>query len=43
MVEGTVKGHVSTIFRRLDARNRVEAAVLAHEAGLVSPTSDNPR
>ena len=43
MVEGTVKGHVSTIFRRLEARNRVEAAVLAHEAGLVSPASDGPR
>lgn len=43
MVEGTVKGHVSTIFRRLDARNRVEAAVLAHEAGLVSPASDRLR
>lgn len=34
LVEGTVKGHVSTILQRLGVRNRVEAAVLAHEAGL---------
>ena len=34
LVEGTVKGHVSAIFTRLDLRNRVQAAVLAHEAGL---------
>ncbi|WP_051061565.1 response regulator [Nocardiopsis chromatogenes] len=35
LVEGTVKGHVSTILTRLGARNRVEAAVMAHEAGLL--------
>lgn len=34
LVEGTVKGHVSTILTRVGARNRVEAAVMAHEAGL---------
>ncbi|MDA2803587.1 response regulator transcription factor [Nocardiopsis sp. LSu2-4] len=34
LVEGTVKGHVSTILTRLGARNRVEAAILAHEAGV---------
>lgn len=34
LVEGTVKGHVSTILQRLGVRNRVEAAVLAHEADL---------
>lgn len=39
MVEGTVKGHVSTILRRLGARNRVEAAVVAYEAGVASPVS----
>ncbi|CCH28416.1 response regulator transcription factor [Actinosynnema sp. NPDC047251] len=37
LVEGTVKGHVSTILTRLDLANRVQAAVLAHEAGLVQP------
>ncbi|MEU7862962.1 response regulator transcription factor [Nonomuraea sp. NPDC049141] len=36
LVEGTVKGHVSGIFTRLDLRNRVQAAVLAHEAGLIT-------
>ncbi|GGP42812.1 response regulator [Saccharothrix coeruleofusca] len=35
LVEGTVKGHVSTILTRLDLANRVQAAILAHEAGLV--------
>ncbi|MBB5957461.1 DNA-binding NarL/FixJ family response regulator [Saccharothrix tamanrassetensis] len=36
LVEGTVKGHVSTILTRLDLTNRVQAAILAHEAGLVA-------
>jgi DNA-binding NarL/FixJ family response regulator len=35
VVEGTVKVHVSGIFRRLGVRNRVEAAILAHESGLI--------
>ncbi|MCU1663811.1 MAG: LuxR family transcriptional regulator, partial [Pseudonocardia sp.] len=35
VVEGTVKVYVSAIFRRLGVRNRVEAAVLAHEAGVI--------
>ncbi|MDA0567911.1 response regulator transcription factor [Streptomonospora sp. S1-112] len=35
LVEGTVKSYVSTILSRLGLRNRVQAAVLAHEAGLV--------
>lgn len=35
IVEGTVKGHVSAILARLDLSNRVQAAVLAHEADLV--------
>jgi DNA-binding NarL/FixJ family response regulator len=35
VVEGTVKAYVSQILARLDFRNRVQAAVLAHEAGLV--------
>ncbi|MGW5363793.1 response regulator [Actinopolymorpha pittospori] len=35
LVEGTVKSHVSAILARLDAKNRVQAAILAYEAGLV--------
>ncbi|SFR29695.1 DNA-binding response regulator, NarL/FixJ family, contains REC and HTH domains [Lentzea waywayandensis] len=34
LVEGTVKGHVSAILGRLGAENRVQAAIVAHEAGL---------
>ncbi|MEV7010401.1 response regulator transcription factor [Streptosporangium sp. NPDC051022] len=37
VTEGTVKGHVSAILTRLDLGNRVQAAVLAHEAGLIAP------
>jgi hypothetical protein len=36
VVEGTVKGHVSAILTRLGAENRVQAAIVAHEAGLTS-------
>ncbi|RDI35074.1 response regulator [Lentzea flaviverrucosa] len=36
LVEGTVKGHVSAILGRLGAENRVQAAIVAHEAGLSS-------
>jgi DNA-binding NarL/FixJ family response regulator len=35
LVEGTVKGYVSAILDRLDVRNRVQAALIAHDAGLV--------
>lgn len=35
LVEGTVKAYVSTILTRIEARNRVQAAIVAHEAGLV--------
>jgi DNA-binding NarL/FixJ family response regulator len=35
VVEGTVKAHVSTILTRLGVTNRVQAAIVAHEAGLV--------
>jgi DNA-binding NarL/FixJ family response regulator len=36
LVEGTVKGYVSTILAKLGVRNRVEAAVLAYRAGIVA-------
>ncbi|PRY59686.1 response regulator [Glycomyces artemisiae] len=36
MSEGTVKGHMTAIFTRLGLRNRVQAAILAYEAGLVA-------
>jgi DNA-binding NarL/FixJ family response regulator len=35
LVEGTVKAYVSTILTRLDVRNRVQAAIIAYEAGMV--------
>ncbi len=35
VVEGTVKAHVSAVLSRLGLRNRVQLAVLAHEAGVV--------
>ncbi|GAA4981877.1 response regulator transcription factor [Yinghuangia aomiensis] len=35
LVEGTVKTHVSAILTRLGVRNRVQAAILAYEAGMV--------
>jgi len=34
LVEGTVKAHVSSILVKLDARSRVTAAIIAHQAGL---------
>jgi DNA-binding NarL/FixJ family response regulator len=39
VVEGTVKAYVSTILNRLGARNRVQAAITAYEAGLVQPAA----
>lgn len=35
LVEGTVKAHVSAVLAKLGARNRVEAAIVAYESGLV--------
>ncbi|GIJ80304.1 DNA-binding response regulator, NarL/FixJ family, contains REC and HTH domains [Micromonospora phaseoli] len=37
LVEGTVKTYLTSIFTRLEVRNRVQAAILAYEAGLVEP------
>ncbi|GAB2976636.1 response regulator [Saccharothrix stipae] len=36
LVEGTVKAHVSAILHRLEVANRVQAAILAYEAGLTT-------
>jgi DNA-binding NarL/FixJ family response regulator len=35
MSEATVKAHVSRLLVKLDAANRVQVAILAHEAGLL--------
>ncbi|MDX3638962.1 two component system response regulator [Streptomyces sp. MB09-02B] len=35
LVEGTIKTYVSAIFTQLEVRNRVQAAIIAYEAGLV--------
>ncbi|MFF5175822.1 response regulator [Micromonospora sp. NPDC000089] len=34
LTEGTVKGYLTSIFHRIEVRNRVQAAILAYEAGL---------
>ncbi|MEU2515307.1 response regulator [Streptomyces syringium] len=36
LVEGTVKGYVSAILNHLEVGNRVQAAIVAYEAGLVT-------
>ncbi|ONI73587.1 DNA-binding response regulator [Kribbella sp. ALI-6-A] len=36
LVEGTVKAYVSAVLTRLNVKNRVQAAIIAYEAGLVS-------
>lgn len=39
MSEATVKAHVSKIFAKLDCSNRVQIAIIAHEAGLTGTDS----
>lgn len=39
VVEGTVKAYVSAVLTRLEVKNRVQAAILAYEAGLVGDGS----
>ncbi|WP_433002617.1 response regulator [Kribbella sp. CA-294648] len=36
LVEGTVKAYVSAVLTRLGVKNRVQAAIVAYEAGLVA-------
>jgi len=36
LVEGTVKAYVSAVLLRLGVKNRVQAAIVAYEAGLVT-------
>jgi DNA-binding NarL/FixJ family response regulator len=37
LTQGTVKTHVAHILRKLDARDRVQAVIVAYECGLVGP------
>jgi DNA-binding NarL/FixJ family response regulator len=39
--EATVKTHVTHVLRKLDLRDRVQAAICAYEAGLIEPGSSD--
>ena len=39
LTEATVKGHMTSIMLKIGARNRVEAALVAYQGGIVSPRS----
>ncbi|MFI1367502.1 response regulator transcription factor [Streptomyces griseochromogenes] len=39
MGESTVKAHLSQVLAKLDCANRVQAAIVAHDAGLLPPAS----
>jgi DNA-binding NarL/FixJ family response regulator len=41
LVEGTVKAYVSTLLTRLGVRNRVQAAIIAYQAGLGVPAPEH--
>ena len=36
----TVKAHIASIIRKLDARNRVDIAIFAQKKGYISPHQD---
>jgi DNA-binding NarL/FixJ family response regulator len=40
--EGTVKTHVTHVLQKLDLRDRVQAVVLAHQAGMVEADAPGP-
>jgi DNA-binding NarL/FixJ family response regulator len=43
MSEATIRTYVSRILAKLDCDNRVQAAILAHEAGLLRPDDTSQR